>query len=378
MSQFRLNVSAKKQDIIDQYKKLLDSHSKAVRENTEARKQLTELERRMEEQAADLSQEATVSSVIGNLGKLRGQIGATLNDLTDQMTAEAEKLEALRRSVTDQEKRLKDLYDIEDTADALQKLVVAYEERRAEAEREFDELLAELNTKLEARKEEADAELEDERENLTAAIDGQRAKWIEEKARVKRENEEYKAEVEKTRAREEAEYTYNRDRTRKLEEDDYKESKKSLEKELETKRETAERDLSVREDAVAAREKRLDELEARVEEFPKRLEQEMARARKEAIKEVSDKAAHEASVVDVERLWEKKNLEQRIAHLEQLVAERDKKIEKLAADLATAGAQVNEVAKKAIEGASLNRAFKSVNEIALEQARKPEGSSTER
>ena len=58
------------------------------------------------------------------------------------------------------------------------------------------------------------------------------------------------------------------------------------------------------------------------------------------------------------------------ASLESAIAERGLKIEKLSREVAAAYDQVNDVAKKAIEGASLNRAFQSVNEIALEQARK--------
>ncbi|MFO8071845.1 MAG: hypothetical protein R6V85_08220 [Polyangia bacterium] len=370
--EFRLKPNAKKQEIIDRYKKLLDAYREAVEQNEESRKQLTELERRLEDQATELADDATVSSVIDNLSKLRGQIGTTLNDLTDQMAGEAEKLETLRRSVATQEKRLKELYDIEAAADALQKLVEAFEERRSRAESDFEALLAELNFELENRKKEGEAQIEEQRANLTAAIEEQRAKWLEEKARVKREKEERETETVRTREREEAEYVYARDRARKLEEDEYEERKKTLEKELAERREAAERDLTARESAVADREKRLDQLESEVAGFPERLEREVERARSRTAAELRDKAAHDARIVEVEHSWEKKNLEQRIAHLEQLVAERDQKIEKLGRDLAAAGDQVNEVAKKAIEGASLNRAFTSVNEIALEQARRPE------
>jgi chromosome segregation ATPase len=370
--EFRLKPNAKKQEIIDRYKKLLGAYQEAVEQNEESRKQLTELERRMEEQATELADEATVSFVIDNLSKLRGQIGTTLNDLTDQMAGEAEKLETLRRSVATQEKRLKDLYDIEVAADALQKLVEAFEERRSRAESDFEALLAELNSELESRKQEGEAQIEEQRANLTAAIEEQRAKWLEEKARVKREKEEHDTETSRAREREEAEYVYARDRARKLEEDEYEERKKSLEKELAERRESAERELASRESAVADREKRLDQLEAEVAGFPERLEREIERARARTAAELRDKAAHDARIVEVEHSWEKKNFEQRISHLEQLVTERDQKIEKLGRDLAAAGDQVNEVAKKAIEGASLNRAFTSVNEIALEQARRPD------
>jgi len=53
------------------------------------------------------------------------------------------------------------------------------------------------------------------------------------------------------------------------------------------------------------------------------------------------------------------------------------KVEQLRTELEAARQQVNQVATKAIEGASISKAFHSVNEIALQQARRPDHKSAE-
>ena len=92
--------------------------------------------------------------------------------------------------------------------------------------------------------------------------------------------------------------------------------------------------------------------------------------------EIRNEFEQRIKLLDVERDWEKKMLEQSNEHLNEVIASQDKKISSLSAELVKAQAQVNEVAKKAIEGASLHKAFQSVNQIALEQARPKEGKSS--
>jgi len=59
------------------------------------------------------------------------------------------------------------------------------------------------------------------------------------------------------------------------------------------------------------------------------------------------------------------------------IESQDQKTEQLRLELEAARKQVNQVATKAIEGASVSKAFHSVNEIALEQARRPDGRGAE-
>lgn len=108
-----------------------------------------------------------------------------------------------------------------------------------------------------------------------------------------------------------------------------------------------------------------------------RLETAVKEARDEAVAEVRKEMEHKASLSDVEREWERKSLEQTISHLQGVNDSLEKKIRELSAELREARRQVNAIAEKAVEGASISKAFASMNQIALEQARMPEKSSKE-
>ncbi|MDJ0762855.1 MAG: hypothetical protein QNJ97_07675 [Myxococcota bacterium] len=372
MNDFKLNTAATKKEIIEQYKELLDAHKKTVREREASKKRLTELEKHVESEATAAADEATVQSVIQNIGRLKGQIGATLNDVVDQMSGQAEKLEGYKRAISLQESRLKELYDIESTADALAKLIDAYEERKQEEEAGFQVSVAKMTEKYEEKKRQSEADLAEQRQNLETAIAEQRTKWMEEKDREKKLRSEESAAQKKEREREESEYVYERDRARKLDQDAYEEKKMAFEKELAELRESADRTFKEREAAITEREKKLEDLERQVGAFPSKLQSEVSDAVKKAMEKVKREYEQQIKLLGVERDWEKKILDQRIAHLQEVITGQDKKIAATGAELAKAQAQVNEVAKKAIEGASLNKAFQSVNQIALEQARQSE------
>jgi hypothetical protein len=374
---FSINSNAKKQEIMEQYGKLLDSYKKKVKDSEEHQKRVTELERKLEAEAGQVAREATISSVINAIGELRGQVGATLNELTDQMSARAEKLEGLGRAIAVQERRLQELYDIEAAADTLNKLVATYEERRSEAETAYASMLEEMQRELKEKKNTIEAELKEQKENLETAIQDQRTKWLEEKAKEKKDREEEKARLDKDREREETEYLYERDRARKLEKNDYEERKTFQEKALKEAREQAEKTLSEREAELLKREQKVGELESEVASFPKRLDETVARVKKELTAQLAEKAENDARLKSVESEWEKKISAQKIEHLEQIIKSQENKIAEIGEELRNAQKQVNEVAKKAIEGASLNKAFQTVNEIALEQAKHPEGGKTQ-
>ena len=370
MKEFKLNAAATKKDIIAQYDQLLGAHQQKAKELSEAVKRQSQLEKQLQEQAVHHSESATVDSVIENIGRMRGQINTTLNELTDQMTSQAEKLESYNRAILAQERRIKELHDIDVVADTFAKLVDAYGERKSTGEAEFQGMMQDMEATYTAREQELQQSLDAKKDAVETTIAEQREKWQSDK-KVQREEWEREIEdAELSRGREEAEYLYQRDRARKVEEDEYQEKRNALVKEMSLLKEETVKKLGDRESALLQREKSMDELEKAVAEFPAKLEQEVNRARKEAIESANEKARHQGQLASVEREWEKKNLEQRIAHLEEVIGSQSQKIDGLNGDLAKAQSQVNEVAKKAIEGASLNRAFQSVNEIALEQARK--------
>lgn len=368
----KISYAMTKKEIIEEYNRLLAEYKKQAQDAREAQKLRAETEKHQDVTALAAAKDASVGAVIEDLGQLRAAVGKTFNDLTEKMSSQADRLEALKRGIELQEARLKELYDIEAAADALNKLIAAYDERKEAAELEYGSRFKELEETHNTRSKALESEFRERKEGLQKEMEEARSQWKSEKEGMAASLAEEKGRQKKEREREEAEYVYQRDRNRKLEEDAYEERKAALEKELKERKEQLEKTLAEREASVASRESELADLNKEVESFPKVLAKEVEQARQAAYSEVKKEMDQNAALMAMERDWERKVYEQKIAHLDSTIASQNKEIEQLKRELASAAKQVNEIAQKAIEGASLGRAFQSVNQIALEQARRQE------
>ncbi len=376
MKNFKLDSKATKQVIIDKYNELLQVQKKTVYEAEQIRKQLKEAEKHLDERSVEDTESTTVEAVLSGVARLKAQLGGTLNQLTDEMSHQAEHLEKLKRASTVQEQRLKDLFNMETVADGLAKLMAAYDERKELAESEYEIRLQEMEQTFSEREKILLTEIKEKQDALNKEISKQQEIWQQEQQKKKQLIAEEDKQRKLQKEREQSEYIYKRNRERKLDQDAYEEKKHALEKELIEKKELMDKEFSAREEKIVIREAEMDRLEQEVLGFNKRLAQEIAAAEKRVSDTLKSQAKHSAELVALERDWEKRVLEQKIEHLEQTVSNLEKKISELNKDLHMAQTQVNEVAKKAIEGASLNKAFQSVNTIALEQARTPDNSDS--
>jgi len=374
-SEFKVSQQMSKKELIEAYETLLDAYQEKVREAKEAAKRRSEPEKQAATAALAVAKDASVQGVVDTIGQLRGLVSRTLNDLTERMAAAAEKLERLNAAIVLKEARLKDLSDMGEAADALDKLAGAYEERKQAAEADYAKRLAEMEAGWKEKASELEGDYSERKEQLSEEMDRMRVSWKTEQEGQKKAVVEEKAQTKKEREREEAEYLYERDRSRKIEEHQYQEKKTTLDKQLKEQKESATRELDERENAVAGREKDLDDLRKQVDKFPQTLQKEIEQARKEVRLAIEKEAEHAAALVAVERDWEKKVYEQKVQHQDGLIADAHKKNGELRAELTAALTKVQQIADKAVEGASHSRAFQSVNQIALEQARRPEGKS---
>ena len=375
--EFRISTAMTKAELIEQHQRLLDAFQAKAKESEEARRKRAEAERQLESQAVRVAREATVAGVIEQLGALRGLLGKTLNDLTDKMTAQAERLESLNRAIQLQETRLKELHDIEAAADSLAALATAYEERRATTEADLSARVVALEEEQRVKERAFEEQFTGRKLSLELEVQEARKRWEEERIAAEREQAEYQANLHKIRQREEAEYLYSRDRNRRIEEHQYQEKVAALGREFEERSAARDRALAERETAVAAREAELAELNRQVAEFPKTLERELERVRKEASTATAKDAQQRAELQSVQFQWEKRMLEERIAHLQEGVQSREEKLAELKTELGQALKQVQQIAEKTVEGASLTKAFQTVNQIALEQARRSDPRPTE-
>ena len=330
-----------KKEIIEEYNRLLDALKEEMAAREEAERKLTELQKRKDRQAQDLAREITASSVHEGIAKLKQLIGATLNELSDKMAEQAEQLEQLNRAIELQKARLKELHDIEYAADTMKKLASAYDEERARLEAEFKARLAELEESYAKKQEELEKAYAEKRTALEQEIAEERAKW-------EREREE----TLRAREREEAEYRYQLERDRRLLEEEHADRKAALERELTRLREETERKLKEREEALRKREEELERMREEIEAFPERLAAAVEQARVEARAEVEKEMEQRLKLAQLERDWEKKMLEQTIAHLQEGNRSLEEELKGLHLELQETRRQLTALAERAMEGAA--------------------------
>lgn len=348
--EFKVRPQMTKKELIEKYSALFDAYKAKAKEAEEAKKWRTEAEKLRELKSVEAAKKTTVEGVIEDVSALKNQLGKTLNDLTEKLTHQSEKLHQLNQAVSVQQQRLKELYDIDAATESFFKLTEAYEERKLAMEEEYS-----------SRK----SELEEE-------IQKTRNAWEEEKKKHTAEWADMKSAQKKEWEREEEEYLYNRDKQRKLDEDTYMEKKRQLEKELEETKARVLGELSEREAKVKQSEEEIKDLREKVKAFPEQLQKEVENAKKKTSDELRAKMDQELKVATMQREWEKKMFQQKIDFLEAALKDKEEEIAELKKEKMKAVSEVSQIASKAIEGASQFSAYSSVKEIAIEQAKKSE------
>ena len=133
--------------------------------------------------------------------------------------------------------------------------------------------------------------------------------------------------------------------------------------------ENLEKTWKERESALQSREEELTSLIKEVEQFPGRLATECTKAAKEATKEAEAKYSQETERLKRDLLVEKQIGELKLKQLQESLANQQAQMSSLQAQLDEAKRQVQDIAVKAIEGASGAKALSQINQIAMEQAK---------
>src|ERR1019366_1290852 len=130
-----------------------------------------------------------------------------------------------------------------------------------------------------------------------------------------------------------------------------------------------------REAALKASEEELQRLRREAAEFPIRLRNESESAAAEAVRVSEQKFEQRILLLSKDSEAEKRFAELRIKAVEESLSRQSTQTATLEKQLEEAKRQVQEIAVKAIEGASGSRALTHINEIAMEQAkhRTPQG-----
>ena len=302
---------------------------------------IDEAARRRETEVRETVEGVTVESVVQRISGLGLDVSKALSGLSGKLTEEVQLLASVREAVGLERKELERLHKIDIAATAVDQLVQDYGRQKQELETE---------------------------------ISAQRAAWEEEAARSERERKEQEETLRKQRQREAEDFEYKKAQERKKAQDKYDEEFRLQEKRNLEKQDTLEKSWQVREAVLKEREEDLARLRNEAEAFPKRLEAEANAAAERARREAESRLQQEILVMKKDAEAEKRFGELRVKTLEETAAHQQAHIAALEKQLADAKQQVQDIAVKAIEGASGARALSHINQIAMEQAKnRPQG-----
>jgi len=312
----------------------------SVRETLEPKAE--EVRKERETEIRKEVQGLSVDAVVGEISNLGLQVSKSLAALSDQLTQEVHRLTTVREAVALEQKDLERLHKIDVAATALDQLVQDYDRRR---------------------------------EQLEAEITAKRAAWDEELKRTERERKEQAELLAKQRQRETEEYEYRKMLERKKAQDKYDEEVKLQERANKEKQEALEKSWREREAALKASEEELQRLRKESAELPARLKQESEKAAAEAARAAEQKFEQRILLLSKDGEAEKRVAELHIKALEESLSRQSAQTAALEKQLEEAKRQVQDIAVKAIEGASGAKALSHINQIAMEQAkhRPPQG-----
>jgi colicin import membrane protein len=317
-----------------------------IRQETEAERETAspkslEIEQR---QAAELRQaveSVSLESVAARIAGLNGEVSRTLLDLSEKLTAEVDLLTQLRQAVQLEQQELQRLHKIDIAATSLEQLIQDHER---------------------------------ERERLENEIQVRRAEWEQEARTAERERKEADEALRKQRQRENEDYEYRKQLERKKTQDRHDEEVHTVAKKNEERQAELERTWAQREAALNEREEELAHLRQEVANFPQRLSAEKQAALAEATREVTSRYEQQILVLQKDAEAERKMAGLQVTGLQDTLKRQAEQIGMLEKALEEAKRQVQDIALKAIEGASGARALAHVNQIAMEQAKgRPQG-----
>jgi colicin import membrane protein len=277
----------------------------------------------------------SVDGVVEQISRLGLEISRSLSGISEKLIEEVNRLAALRSAVLLERQELERLHNIDVAATALDQMVLDFQRQR---------------------------------EDLAAEIAAQRAEWEESVQTSERERKEQEEALKKQRQCEIDDYEYKKNLERKRAQDQYEEEQRQQENKNQEKQEALEKSLAQREAALREREEELAELRNEVAEFPSRIQREVERAAAQAAQDAKLQAEQELVLAKREAEAEKRIAELRIKTLEEAAARQNAQIADMQRQVDEAKKQGQEIAVRAIEGASGAKTSADVNEIAMEQA----------
>ena len=339
------SMSNTKKEMMDSYNTLL----KKLKEKREAElKPEKIIEEKKKKEVVQVAESLSSEGVVTGISNLKLGIGKMLTQISDGLEEEVDKFRKIEGAIKIKEEELKELYEIERSAETLAALIESQNQKRQEFE----------------------ADMVNRKEGLNQEIQTISLEWEKEKKEREEDIEEQDTEEAKRRKREKEEYGYAFKREQQLAKDKFEDDKAKIEKEIQIKKEQMEKELTEREKQVAGREGELNELQEKVRAFPKEMETAVSKAIKDTTEGIKLEAKNREELLIKEFDGERNVLTTRIESFEKRVKEQDEQIAKLSGQLENSYQKVQDIAVKAIEGPSNLKSLTSLQQLVTEQTRK--------
>lgn len=294
------------------------------------------------------SNQYSITQVIQSLEELQIGFGSAVGQLSEHLITEASSLEKLQTEIQEEVEKLQELHDLDEIEEnTLENLIDSYEESQKNFVEEFTQ----------------------QQETLTQELDDLRKAWQKEQENKRREIQERNESYLKTKLRNQEEYQYNLQLQRQLQKEEHEQNINQLYKELEAIKKEQEKQWEIREKTILEKEKEYAEAKQKVEEFEEELESKIKKGKEEGKGIGIYQAKVKADLRSKEIQGETQNYQLKIQALESTIASNDIRLAKLSQQLDSSLKQVQDLAIKAIDGASNRNSFDAMKEIALEQAK---------
>jgi hypothetical protein len=288
-----------------------------------------------------------MNQIIENLSKIQLGFGSAVSSLSEELTSQASQLQEIQKKVADETSILQGLHKLKLEENTLETLFVKYDNDSKTFTNEFDR----------------------RQETLQQEIQERVKAWQKEREEHQVAVKEAQSDRQKTKERETAAYKYNVELERQQQADTDAQQQKGIDKELAELQEVQQKAWSERENSVAETEKLYAEAKAKVESLPKEKETALKKATEEGKGIAYHQTKSQADLYAKEVEGQKQFYQQRLQSLEQSILTNEGRISSLSKQLESALKQVQDLAVKAIEGASNVNSYQAMKEIALEQAK---------
>jgi len=311
-----------KAKILQNFQQIL-AENKKIESKVETKEQ--EAEKAKNQQLLEVASTYTIDSIVKGLADLQLDFGSVINGLSEKLSAESSKLDELKRGIEIETSQLQQLQQIRVVADALYILTQEHQEKITALEQSAAS----------------------QREVIEKDTIQKRKVWEKEQQEFDTTVQETTALTIKEREQETADYRYELERTRTVETDEYEETKRKLERELQQSTRDKDKNWVEREKVLSDNQAEFTKNQTKAAGFEEELKQANTKAKEEAIQEVSREAKVKADLVDKEWEGTKQGYELKVQSLQQTIGLQTEQIAEISAQLQATMKQAQDLAMKA-------------------------------